>query len=98
MGMLSYVFIQREGDREAVGKLLQSFNANSTVELVDYYNKQQKLGMVGVHAQAQAIVALNIAFNQRFGKSPIKITENIIVELTEPIQLDGESWSYLNCN
>ena len=96
--MLSYIFIQREGDRETIAKFIQDFSKYSEAKLVDYYNQQQKLGFVGVHGQAQTIVALNIVFRKRFGKSPIKITENIIVELTEPIQLDGESWSYLNCN
>ena len=49
-----------------------------------------------MHAQAQMLVALNNAFGVTFGKSPIKIEDNIIISLTGKIELIGEEWQYSN--
>jgi hypothetical protein len=93
---MEHLFIQRPDDREKIMEFLGNFNKNSKQELVTHYNSSVKTGIVGVHAQAQMLVALNNAFGATFGKSPIKIEENIIISLTGKIELIGEDWQYSN--
>lgn len=93
---MEYLFIQRPGDREKIMELLGNFKKNSKQELITQYNSSVKTGIVGVHAQAQMLVALNNAFLATFGKSPIKIEDNIIISLTGKIELIGEDWQYSN--
>lgn len=93
---MEYLFIQRPDDREKIMELLGNFKKNSKQELITQYNSSVKTGIVGVHAQAQMLVALNNAFGATFGKSPIKIEDNIIISLTGKIELIGEDWQYSN--
>ena len=93
---MEYLFIQRLGDREKIMELVGKFKKNSKQELVTHYNSSVTTGIVGVHAQAQMLVALNNAFGTTFGKSPIKIEENSIISLTGKIELIGEEWQYIN--
>lgn len=91
---MEYLFIQRPGDREKIIELLKEFKQCSKEELVSRYNRTVEVGIVGVHAQAQMLVALYNAFNTAFGKSPVKVEENIIISLTGKIELNGEDWHY----
>ena len=91
---MEYLFIQRAGDREKIMELLIEFKQCSKEELVSRYNRSVELGIVGVHAQAQMLVALHQAFRIVYGKSPIKIVENTIISLTGKIELIGEDWQY----
>jgi len=93
--MLEYMFIQREGDLEKVKTNVSEFLKYSKSELVDRYNSMVKVGIVGVYEQAIIIVALNIVFKKVFSKSPILITDNIIVKLTNAIILKGDNWEYI---
>lgn len=93
---MEYLFIQRTDDREKIMGFLGNFKKNSKQELVTHYNSSVTTGIVGVHAQAQMLVALNNAFGATFGKSPIKIEDNIIISLTGKIELIGEDWQYIN--
>ncbi len=54
-----------------------------------------QIGIVGVHEQAIIIVALNIVFNMVFSKSPILITDNVIIKLTGAIISQGNIGSIL---
>jgi len=92
---MQYLFIQRSGDSEKIMKLLGNFKKNSKQELVSQYNSSVTTGIVGVHAQAQMLVALNKAFEATFEKSPIKIVENSIISLTGKIELISEEWQYI---
>ena len=93
---MEYLFIQRPGDREKIMELLGNYKKKSKQELVSYYNSSVTTGIVGVHAQAQMLVALHNAFGAIFGKSPIKIEENSIISLTDKIELIGKEWQYSN--
>ncbi len=93
---MEFLFIQRPGDREKIMEFLGTFKKNSKQELVTHYNSSVTTGIVGVHTQAQMLVALHNAFGATFGKSPIKIEENIIISLTGKIELIGEEWQYIN--
>lgn len=91
---MEYLFIQRPGDKEKIMELLIEFKQCSKQELVARYNRTVEVGIVGVHAQAQMLVALYNAFKTAFGKSPIKVEENSIISLTGTIVLIGEEWQY----
>ncbi|MDB9782833.1 hypothetical protein OAB88_06995 [Winogradskyella sp.] len=75
---------------------LIEFKLCSKQDLVSRYNRSVEIGILGVHAQAQMLIALRSAFITAFGKAPINIEENIIISLTEKIELIGEDWQYHN--
>ncbi len=89
---MEYLFIQRRGDREAIAALIQEFESMTKQQLVEQYNRQVEIGIVGVHAQAQKIVALNIVFNRVFGVSPIEIVDGVLIKLSKQIVFNGENW------
>lgn len=93
---MEYLFIQRKGDLEKITELLNEFKQYSKEELVFRYNRTDEVGIVGVHAQAQMIVALYQAFKFAFKRSPINIVDNAIISLTGEIELIGEDWQYSN--
>ena len=78
---MKYVVVSRKGDQKQIENYLKSFRGYSNAELVEAYNKQAKLGIVGVHAQALYLMALNQELKFRFGKSPIILDENQILSL-----------------
>jgi len=57
------------------------FDINS--ELINAYNGQKAI--YGVHQQVLYLIALDIVFKERFGKSPISNEENIIFGLSGKI-------------
>lgn len=91
---MQYIFIQRPGDREKIIELVAAFKLKSKEELIEKYNNSVEVGIVGVHAQAQMLVALRNVFNSVFGKSPITIEDNLIIGLTGKIMLIGNDWEY----
>ena len=91
---MEYLFIQRPGDKEEILELLNNFKEYSKEELIEDYNKAVEIGIVGSRAQAQKLIALNITFKTIFSSSPIKIENNILIRLTDKIELDGNNWHY----
>ncbi|MDP5027366.1 MAG: hypothetical protein NWQ14_04010 [Flavobacterium sp.] len=91
---MEYVFIQRPSDKEEILELLNNFKEYSKEELIEDYNKAVEIGIVGSRAQAQKLIALNITFKTIFSSSPIKIENNILIRLTDKIELDGNNWHY----
>jgi hypothetical protein len=92
--MLEHVFIPRMGDRERVVELYENLKKSSKAELVASYNNAVRIGIVGVHAQALHLIALNWSFKDAFQKSPIKIEENVLISLTGAIDLKDDDWEY----
>ena len=93
---MEYLFIQRLGDREKIIELSVNFKDKTKQDLIESYNNSVTTGIVGVHAQAQMLIALRSAFKIAFGKSPIKIEDNSIISLTGKIELIGDDWQYSN--
>jgi hypothetical protein len=92
--MLEYVFIQRKGDRERVMELYENLKKSREEELVEVYNNAVRIGILGAHAQALHLIALNHCFHDVFKKSPIKIEDNVIISLTGAIDLKDNNWEY----
>ncbi len=93
---MQIIIIFREGDRERFAEFHQGFLNLDHSSLIDRYNRNQKLGIVGVHAQGIMLLALHHRFVQIFGKSPIEWTNNCLLGLTNPIQLKGETWEFVD--
>ena len=94
--MLEHVFIPRTGDRERVIELYENLKKSSKAELVASYNNAVRIGIVGAHAQAIRLIALNWSFKDVFQKSPIKIEDNVLISLTGAIDLKDDDWEYQN--
>ena len=92
---MEHVHIQREGDPEKLFKYRDMFKAYSNKELIDSYNRSVDTGIVGSHQQALHLISIRWVFNNRFGKSPIKIKDNIIISLSCKIAQEGESYTEL---
>ena len=88
------MLLERPGDRVFALEMLGIYGKMSNATLIDTYNSAWNVGIVGSHAQAVSYYALHIAFQKRFGKSPILIEDKIILSLTDPITVDGDSWDY----
>ena len=79
---MKYVFISRKGDQETFKKFFRDLEFLPNETLLDQYNRQVDIGIVGVHAQALKLLALRKIFLERFGESPILLEDDIIISLT----------------
>jgi len=89
--MLKYVMIPRPGDRESALEKVAHFSTLPQEELVNRYNRQVEIGIVGVHAQAVMLLALRHVMLKVFGDSPVKFEENVLVSLSGKARIvDGK--------
>ena len=88
------MLMEKPGDREFANKMLAAYTQLDNIEIIAAYNSAWEVGIVGSHLQAVSYYALHITFKKRFGVSPILIDDDIILSLTEPIELKGDSWVY----
>lgn len=90
----SQLYLTRAGDRERILEFYEYYKDMSLEKLVASYNQNQKTGMLGVHAQGLAMIALNHAFNKLCDRSPILIQENCIIGFGKPIVVNNGNWEY----
>ena len=75
---MDLVLIPREQDKEYVRKTYAQFiNENEDV-LVAAYNREAKLGLVGVTKQGLHLIGLHHVFMERFGVSPIILNGGMV--------------------
>jgi len=91
---LQYMLLEKPGDREFAIKMLSAYTQLDNAGLIEAYNSAWKVGIIGSHLQAVSYYALHVALKRRFGASPILIEDEIILSLTDPIDLNGDSWKY----
>ncbi len=91
---LKHILIERPGDRKIITENITQYRQKTNAELIESYNKQQALGLVGSWPQALMCFSLCIIFKERFGKSPV-LVENFVLSLTERIVEIGDSWEYV---
>lgn len=84
---MEYIFILIPSEKSIILDLITDFKKCSKEVLVSYYNRAVEIGIVGSRGQAQRLIALNVAFHKHFSKSPIKIENNILINLTDKIEL-----------
>jgi len=92
--MRGHIYISRAGDREVIANYLEDFKTKSHAELCAAYNTSQGKGFFGSHQQGLFIIAMHLTFQKRYGKSPITVTDNTLIEFTGPILLIGNTWAY----
>ena len=93
---MEYMLIVREGFREEVEKNMLEIEKFTNEELVQAYNRQVKIGIVAVYAQAVYLASMRYVFLARFQKSPVSIYERIIVKLNDKVILKDGILYYLN--
>lgn len=91
---MDYLFILQPSEKSIIMDLIIEFKKIPKEELVENYNNAVSLGIVGSRAQAQRLIALNVAFKASFNSSPIKIIDNMLIRLTEKIELIENEWQY----
>ena len=91
---LKHILIERPGYRKIITENIAQYRQKTNAELIERYNKQQALRLVGSWPKALICFSLCIIFKERFGKSPV-LVENFVLSLTEPIVEVGDNWEYV---
>lgn len=82
---MEYLYISRQGDKEAFVGLKNSLNKLSDSELKERYNKQVDIGLVGVHQQALYVIALHFCMLDRLGFSPVEVIGGNLIRLGQKL-------------
>lgn len=85
---MAQTFIYCPEDAARIKTFYEQLKTYDNHTLVDAYNTEKRI--VGVNAQTLYLVALHHVFVDRFGKSPIIITDNTLERLTGPIYYIGQ--------
>ena len=92
--MRSHIYISKKGDRVVIANYLANFKEKSNAEFCAAYNSAQVKGFFGAHQQGLYVIAMHLTFMKRWGRSPITVTDNVLIEFTRSIDLVGGSWVY----
>lgn len=87
---MEYINIKRPGDTEQIRKYKISLEEYTLEALIEDYNKQARLGIVGVHEQALYLIAMKQEFEERLIHSPIYLQDHILGMKGEIEIVDGE--------
>ncbi|MET7029806.1 hypothetical protein [Sediminicola luteus] len=79
---MKYVFVSRKGDQETFKTFYRDLINLSNKSILEQYNREVNIGIVGVHAQALKLLALRKIFLERFGESPINFEDNMVISLS----------------
>jgi hypothetical protein len=93
---MEYMLIVREGFKEQVEKNMLEIEKFTNEELVQAYNRQVKMGIVAVYAQAVYLLSMRYVFLARFEKSPVCINDRIILKLSGSVKLKDQLLYYLD--
>ena len=81
-----------EGDREIILNYIASFRGGSDQKLVEVYNREARMGIVGVRKQQLYLLALREVMRERFGHSPIFFESWILGMQGEVRLVNGKVW------
>lgn len=87
---MNATFSPNESDETIIAMAKVGYEQMSKAELVAYYNKQRKLGIVGVRRQTLHMIALHEVLQERFGYSPFRVEGAVIIGFGEAME-EGES-------
>jgi len=76
--MVEYLYEPNSEDSERIAEFTKRLEELSDSELFDAYNREAKIGITGVHAQALYLIAMKQVFDSRFSGSPFNFSENTI--------------------
>lgn len=91
---MDYVLIVREGFKEQMQENRFNLEKLTDEELVDAYNRQATLGIVGVYQQAVYLASMHAVFLERFNESPICIEDGNTLKLKGLVELKNHKLSY----
>jgi hypothetical protein len=84
--------MKKKGDSEKLLKYRDLFTAYNNKELLENYHRLIAIRTEGSHQQTLQLISIHKEFNNRFGKSPIKINEDRSISGTGKIIEEGESY------
>ena len=82
---MKYLYDSRNGENESILEKTNEFLVLSNEELISKYNREVRIGIVGVRAQILHIIALHQTFLKRFKKSPVRVVESSAISLSGEI-------------
>ena len=89
------VYLNRPDGKEIIQSCKLKDLEKSDRQLIADYNMVQANGFFGVQAQGSRVIGLHLAFKERFGKSPVLVTNNTLLEFSGPIRAVGNSWEHI---
>ena len=93
---MEYLLIQRKGFKELFFNEVEKLQDLSNDQLINRYNKQVEIGIVGSYSQAVFLVVLRKFFLERFNATPILLQDNILISLTSKVKLEKGELYFLN--
>jgi hypothetical protein len=90
---MDYVLIVRDGFKEQMHENRLNLEKLTDDELVDAYNRQATIGIVGVYQQAVYLASMRSVFLERFNESPIRIEDGNILKLKGLVELKNHELS-----
>ena len=76
--IMEYIYVYREDDAAEILEYRVGFIKKTAEELVELYNREARMGIIGVHRQTLYLLALKIEFDERFGLSPISFEDSVL--------------------
>lgn len=93
---MEYLLIQKKGFKELFFNEVEKLQDLSNDQLINRYNKQVEIGIVGSYSQAVFLVVLRKFFLERFNASPILLKDNILISLTSKVKHQRGKLYFLN--
>jgi len=90
---MDYVLIVRDGFEEQMHENRLNLEKLTDDELVDAYNRQATIGIVGVYQQAVYLASMRSVFLERFNESPIRIEDGNTLKLKGLVELKNHELS-----
>ena len=84
--------IFREVDREVIQDYIASFGEYSDQKLVDAYNREARMGIVGVHEQQLYLYAIREVMRERFRHSPVFYESGVMGMQGKVKLVNGKVW------
>jgi len=75
---MEYIYVGRIDDQKIIAYHKIWFESKTLDELVEDYNKQTRLGIVGVHQQVLYLIAMRAEFKERLKESPVYLLEYVL--------------------
>ena len=94
---MKYLNLSQSNDEQRLLEKIEEFVSLSNEELIAKYNREVRIGIVGVRAQMIHIWALHHTFLKRFNKSPMGTEDNSSISLGSKIFYDPSLenfWTY----
>jgi hypothetical protein len=75
---MEYIYVGRNENQKIILDYKKIFESKTLDELVEDYNKQTRLGIVGVHLQVLYLIAMRAEFKERLKESPVYLLEYVL--------------------